>query len=238
MARSGYEAAKLLITKGYDVIVNDENKEQNKEQINELESLGVHVVLGSHPEYLFDNTFEMIVKNPGISNNHKYLEKAHLYNIPVINEIELAFRYFPKDIKIIGVTGTNGKTTTTMLIYKFLKKASKNAFLMGNIGYPACSYVSQLANNDIAVMEISDHQLCNIKDFKTHISVLTNISEAHLDFHGSYDIYKKMKKRIFNHHLKSDIAILNLDDSEVLSLTHDIESIKRYLSIIIPCVHY
>lgn len=230
MARSGYEAAKLLASKGYDVIVNDAKTEQNVEQMNELQSLGIKIVLGNHPDELFDNTFEMIVKNPGIPNNHKYIEKAHKFNIPVINEMELAFRYFPKGVTIIGVTGTNGKTTTTTLIYEFLKKASKSVFLMGNIGYPVCSFISQLKDKDIAVMEVSDHQLCNVLDFKTNISVLTNLSKAHLDFHGSYEIYKNMKKRIFNHHSKSDIAILNLDDKEVLDLANNIESTKKYFS--------
>lgn len=230
MARSGYEAAKLLVCKGYDVIVNDAVTEQNAEQVKELQSMGVKIVLGSHPDDLIDNTFEMIVKNPGISNNHKYIEKACELNIPVINELELGFRYFPTGVTVIGVTGTNGKTTTTTIIYEILKKASKSVFLMGNIGYPVCSFVSQLKDNDIVVMEVSDHQLCNVLDFKTNISVLTNISEAHLDFHGSYDIYKSMKRRIFNHHTKSDTAILNLDDEEVLNLTKDIESTKKYFS--------
>jgi UDP-N-acetylmuramoylalanine--D-glutamate ligase len=230
MARSGYEAAKLLVSKGYEVIVNDASIEQNLEQMEELQSLGIKIILGSHPEDLIDNTFEMIVKNPGISNNHKYIEKAGELNIPVINEMELAFRYFPAGVTIVGVTGTNGKTTTTIIIYEILKKASKRVFLMGNIGYPVCSFVSQLKENDIAVMEVSDHQLCNVLDFKTNISVLTNLSEAHLDFHGSYDIYKNMKKRIFNHHTKSDVAILNLNDKEVLDLTNDIGATKKYFS--------
>ena len=230
MARSGYEAAKLLAGKGYDVIVNDGNTEQNEEQMKELQSLGIKIVLGSHPEDLFDNTFEMLVKNPGISNDHKYVEKARKFNVPVINEMELAFRYFPAGVTIIGVTGTNGKTTTTTMIYEFLKMASKSVFLMGNIGFPVCSFVPKLKDKDIAVMEVSDHQLCNVLDFKTNISVLTNIFEAHLDFHGSYEIYKSMKKRIFNHQTKSDIAILNFDNKEVLELTNDIEATKKYFS--------
>ncbi|WP_160687979.1 UDP-N-acetylmuramoyl-L-alanine--D-glutamate ligase [Clostridium sp. C2-6-12] len=230
MARSGYEAAKLLASKGYEVIVNDAKDEQNSEQIHELQSIGVKIVTGSHPDNLFDNTFEMIVKNPGISNDHEYIKKAIKLNIPVINEMELAFKYFCKGITIIGVTGTNGKTTTTTLIYEFLKNAFKSAFLMGNIGYPACSFVSKLKDGDIAVMEVSDHQLCNVIDFKTNISVLTNLSEAHLDFHGTYENYKLMKKKIFNHHTELDIAIINLDDENVIELTNDIESTKKYFS--------
>lgn len=230
MARSGYEAAKLLISKNYEVVINDINNEQNLEHIKELQGLGVQVVLGTHPQDLFDNTFEMVVKNPGIPNSHKYVEMANKLNIPVINELELGFRYFPKGVTIIGVTGTNGKTTTTSIIYDILKKASKSVYLMGNIGYPVCSFVSQLKKDDIAVMEVSDHQLCNVIDFKTNISVLTNLSEAHIDFHGSYEVYKNMKKRIFNHHTKEDIAILNLDDKDVLHLTEDIKSTKKYFS--------
>lgn len=230
LARSGYEAAKLLVSKGYEVILNDINTEQSTEQISELESLEVKIILGSHPDDLVDNTFDIIVKNPGISNNHKYIKAAKKFNIPVINEMELAYRYFPKGVTIVGVTGTNGKTTTTTLIYEFLKKAAKSVYLMGNIGYPVCTFVNILKDKDIAVMEVSDHQLCNIENFKTDISVLTNISEAHLDFHGSYDAYKSMKKRIFNHHSKNDVAILNFNDKEVLELTKDIESNKKYFS--------
>lgn len=230
MARSGYEAAKLLVNKGYEVVINDTKTEQKAEHMSELKELGVNIVLGSHPEDLFDNTFSMLVKNPGIPNNHMYVEKARKYNIQVINELELAVRYFPKGVKIIGITGTNGKTTTTTIIYEFLKAASKNVYLMGNIGYPVCSFVNKIKAGDIAVMEVSDHQLCNVIEYKTDISVFTNLSEAHVDFHGSYEIYKKMKKRIFNHHTKNEIAIINMDDSELRDLTADIDSTRKYFS--------
>jgi len=230
MARSGYEAARFLAGKGYDVIINDLNKEQKPEHIKELESLGVKIVLGSHPEDIFDNTFEMLVKNPGIPNTHLYVKKAGEFGIPVINELELGFRYFPEGVRVIGVTGTNGKTTTTTIIYKLLKEASKSTYLMGNIGFPVCSFIPVLKSGDIAVMEVSDHQLCNVAEFKTNISVLTNISEAHLDFHGSYEAYKNTKKRIFNHHTPQDIAVLNHDDSESLEVAKDIKSVKKYFS--------
>ena len=230
MARSGYEAAKFLAGKGYDVIVNDAKTGQSPEQIYELKALGVKIVLGSHPEELFDHSFELLVKNPGIPNTHRYVEKAHTLGVPVINEMELAYRYFPTGVKIVGVTGTNGKTTTTTILYKLLKEASKSAYLMGNIGYPICSFVPRLKAGDIAVMEVSDHQLCNVAQFKTNISVITNLSEAHIDFHGSYENYKNVKKRIFNHHTKNDTAILNLDNRDVIDLTKDIRSTKKYFS--------
>lgn len=230
MARSGYAAAKLLIEKGYQVTINDRSFEQDLEQIKELESLGVKVILGVEDNDLIDNTYEMIVKNPGIPNDHSYLVKAKELGITIINEVELAYHYFPKDLKIIGVTGTNGKTTTSTLIYEMLKQSKKRAYLAGNIGIPVSSMVSLFLPNDIFVIEISDHQLCNMIDFKTDISVLTNISEAHIDFHGSYEKYKEMKKRIFNHHQSSSLAILNLDNEESLLLVEGIPSQKKYFS--------
>ncbi|MFA6327800.1 MAG: UDP-N-acetylmuramoyl-L-alanine--D-glutamate ligase, partial [Bacilli bacterium] len=230
MARSGYAAAKLLIEKGYQVTINDRSFEQDLEQIKELESLGVKVILGVEDNDLIDNTYEMIVKNPGILNDHSYLVKAKELGITIINEVELAYHYFPKDLKIIGVTGTNGKTTTSTLIYEMLKQSKKRAYLAGNIGIPVSSMVSLFLPNDIFVIEISDHQLCNMIDFKTDISVLTNISEAHIDFHGSYEKYKEMKKRIFNHHQSSSLAILNLDNEESLLLAEGIPSQKKYFS--------
>lgn len=234
MAKSGYEAAKVLHNKGYDVVVNDAKAEQNEDQIKELEELGVKIVLGSHPDDLFDNSYDIMVKNPGVPNNQPYVLKAIELGIPVINEVELAFRYFPEGVKVIGITGTNGKTTTATMIYEMLKKASKSAYLLGNVGYPVCSFLPILKDGDIAVIEVSDHQLCNVIDFKTNVSVLTNLSEAHLDFHGSYDAYKLTKKRIFNHHTSNDVAVLNLGDDDVMKLTSDIASTKKYFSSHVP----
>lgn len=230
MARSGYAAAKLLVDKGYYVLLNDAKAEQDADQIKELRGLGVEMVLGLTSDELLDPSFQMLIKNPGISNDHSYVLKAIELGIPVVNEVEIAYRYFPKDVKIIGVTGTNGKTTTVTLIYEILKQAKLSAHLMGNIGIPVCSIVPIMQKGDIAVMEISNYQLCNVINFKTNISVMTNLSEAHLDFHGTYEKYKNMKKRIFDHHTSNDLAVLNLGNQEVLDLASDIASTKKYFS--------
>ena len=230
MARSGYAAAKLLVDKGYYVLLNDAKAEQDADQIKELRGLGVEMVLGLTSDELLDKSFQMLIKNPGISNEHSYVLKAIELGIPVINEVELAYRYFPKDVKVIGVTGTNGKTTTVTLIYEILKQAKLVVHLMGNIGIPVCSIVPTMQKGDIAVMEISSYQLCNIIDFKTNISVMTNLSQAHIDFHGTYENYMDTKKRIFNNHTSNDLAVLNLGNQDVLNLTSDIMSEKKYFS--------
>lgn len=230
MARSGYEAAKLLSQYNNRIVLNDGNENQDENHIKELKDLGVSIILGEHPDEIFDKSFDYLIKNPGIKDTHKYVEFAKKHNIKVINEVEMAYHFLPKNIQLIGITGTNGKTTTTTLIYEILKKANKNVKMAGNMGYPLSSFIGKIKDNDYLVMEISIQQLTNFIDFKTNISVLTNISEAHIDHVGSYENYKNIKKRIFNHHTKKDIAIINKNDKESLSITDDINSNKLYFS--------
>ena len=110
------------------------------------------------------------------------------------------------------------------MIYEVMKKAGLPVVLAGNIGFPLSSIVNEVKENEIVVMEISDHQLLNVKDFKTNISILTNLSEVHLDFHGSYENYKNVKKKIFNSHTHDNIAIINSGNEDVINLTKDIAS--------------
>ena len=230
MARSGYESAKFLAKRGNKIIINDKNEDEDKKHVKELEELGVKVILGSHPVDLITKDIDYVIKNPGIKDSHEMIVKAKELGIPVINEVEAAYMLLPKDITIIGVTGSNGKTTTTTLIYEILKHAKKSVVLAGNIGFPLSSLADNIKSNNILLMEISIQQLCNLDKFKTNISVLTNIYEAHLDFVGNKENYINVKKRIFNHHTKKDIAILNYDNIDVLNNTNDIMSSKLYFS--------
>lgn len=236
MARSGYEAAKLLSKYGNDITITD-MKEQDPKQVSELIDLGVKYIITDKPESLLDNTYNLLVKNPGIIKTHPCVVKARELNIEVINELEVAYSFLPK-VKIVGITGSNGKTTTTTIVYNILKKAGISAYLGGNIGYPLSSLVGTVKDGDTLVLEISDHQLTDMYNFKTDISVLTNLYQNHLDFHGSYDIYKEMKKRIYNHHTKNEIAIINMGSSDSLELTKDIKSTKIYFSANIKCDCY
>jgi UDP-N-acetylmuramoylalanine--D-glutamate ligase len=228
MAKSGYECAKLLANNN-EVVITDQ-KEQSNEHINELKELKVRVEITQDPIELLDDSFDVVIKNPGILMSHPLIEKAKKLNIPVVNEMEVAYHYLPEDVTIIGVTGSNGKTTTTTLIYEMLKAMNLPVHLGGNIGYPLSSIVSQVTKKDIVLLEISDHQLLNFKDFKTNISVLTNLCPTHLDFHGSYEAYKKTKQNIFLHHTNSDLAILNASNEESLKEMKDIDSRVEYFA--------
>ena len=233
MARSGYQAAKLLIKRGNDVYLNEYKSEDkmDKDQVKELKDLGVNLIFGSHPDDLLDNTYDYLIKNPGVPIDHKYVLMARKLGIEVINEVEMAFRLLPKNITLIGITGTNGKTTTTTLTYNIIKEAYKErVYLAGNIGYPLCSILDNVKDNDIIVMEVSCQQLENLKEFKPNISVMTNISPAHIDFLKSYDNYKNVKAKIFNNQTIDDIAILNIDNSEVMNITKNIKSTTKYFS--------
>ena len=229
MARSGYEVAKFLANNN-EILITD-IKEQDNEKVKELSKLGVNFVLSNDPSELLDNSYDFMIKNPGIKYNHKCVVKARNLGIPVINEIEVAYHYINKNVNIIGITGSNGKTTTTSIIYDIMKKAyGDKVILAGNIGTPLCHYVNNIKSGDYLVMEISDHQLCDMYDFKTNTSIITNIYDCHTDFHDSHERYVMTKKKIFNHHTKSDTAIINIDNKEVMKMTEDIDSSKLYFS--------
>ena len=232
MARSGYEAAKVLAGRGNTIILNDggSRDKQDALKVKELEELGVMLIFESHPDDLLDDSFDYLIKNPGIRNDHKYVVKAQELGIEVINEAEMAYRLLPDDVTLIGITGTNGKTTTTTLTYEMIKKSGKRVHLAGNIGYPLCSFLDKLESGDIIVMEVSCQQLANMKEFRPHIALMTNLSEAHIDFFGSYDEYKRVKLKLFAKQTDADIAILNIENDDVMKGTSNIKSSVKYFS--------
>ena len=229
-ARSGYEAAKFLLKRGNTVYLTDMKEDHDKEQMEELEDLGIHFVLGSHPDDLLDNSFDYLIKNPGVPIDHKYVLKARELGVEVINEVEMAYRLLPPNIKFVGITGTNGKTTTTTLVYKFLLEDGKRAHLTGNIGFPLISFLDKLQENDIIVMETSCQQLENLTKFNPDIAVMTNLSPAHIDFLKSYDNYKRVKAKIFQNHTSKNVAILNIENEDVMDATKNIKSTVKYFS--------
>lgn len=233
LARSGYQAAKYLIARGNEVILND-GKEESKldqEQIAELRGLGVKLVFGSHPDDLLDESFDYLIKNPGVPIDHKYVLKARELGIEVINEVEMAYRLLPEGVKLIGITGTNGKTTTTTLTYNIMHKAfGDKVFLAGNIGYPLCGILNDLKSGDIIVMEVSCQQLENLDKFNPDVALMTNLSPAHIDFLKSFENYKRVKAKLFKNQTADNIAILNIDNEDVMNETKNIKSTVKYFS--------
>lgn len=232
-ARSGYEAAKFLIGRDNEVILNDSKNEelQDFDKVKELREIGVNLIFGEHPDDLLDKSFDYLIKNPGVPIDHKYVLKAKELGIEVINEAEMAYRLLPKGSKLVGITGTNGKTTTTTLTYNILKEAfGDKVILAGNIGYPLCSFLNKLDSDSIIVMEVSCQQLENMSMFKPNVAVMTNLSPAHIDFLKSYDNYKNVKAKLFKNQTNEDVAILNIENADVINVTKDISSTVKYFS--------
>lgn len=229
MARSGYEVSKYLSRYNNEIIVTDA-KEQDRDKVKELESLGVKVVITDKPADFIDETFDLVIKNPGIKYTNPLVVKANSLGIAVVNEMEVASYFFPKNLQVIGVTGSNGKTTTTNLIHEMLKASHKKVIMAGNMGIPVCSILDNLTDDTILLLEVSIQQLCNLSHFKTNVSVLTNLTPTHIDFLDTYENYKNTKKRIFNNHGDEDIAIINIGNSDEMELTKDIKSHKIYFS--------
>lgn len=224
VGKSGQSVAKLL-SKNNEVTIIDE-KELDNTLKEEFHKYNIGFKLETDVNV---SDFDLIVRSPGILPTNKLIKEAIAKNIYVTNEVEVAYQYLP-NCKIIAVTGSNGKTTTTTIIYKLLSKIMDNVHLGGNIGIPLCDLVENVKVGDVLVLEISDHQLFDIKTFKPDIAVLTNLCPTHLDFHGSYEKYKDVKKKIFSNQNEEDIAIINYNNLDSVNLIKDIKSNKKYFN--------
>lgn len=219
LAMSGVNAAKLLHELGALVTVNDYKSFEENPEAQELLESGIRVVTGGHPVELLDEDFELVVKNPGIMYNNPIVHRAIEKGIPVITEVELAYEV--AESKIIGITGTNGKTTTTTMIAEILNHNRNNghAYVAGNIGTPASLVAQTATKDDEIVIELSSFQLMGIKTLRPQIAVITNIFEAHIDYHGSRDEYVAAKWRITENQTADDYLILNWDQEELRELS-------------------
>jgi len=209
---SGVGAALLGKQKGYDVFVSDGGSiKENYKQ--ELIDNGIDFEEGTHTtEKIL--TADEIVKSPGIPEKNELVKKIRAKGIPVISEIELAYR-FKGDSKIVAITGSNGKSTTTSLIYHICKSAGLDCALVGNIGY---SFAKQIAEDPkpLYVAEISSFQLDDIKEFRPDIAILLNITEDHLDrYDYKFENYINSKFKIIENQQKEDYFIYCLDDEVI-----------------------
>ena len=209
LAKSGESAARLLDKLGAIVTVNDGKPFEENPAAQSLLEDGIKVVTGGHPLELLDEDFVLMVKNPGIPYSNPMIEKALKKGIPVLTEVELA--YLISEAPIVGITGSNGKTTTTTMIGEVLTAAGQNGLLSGNIGYPASQVAQTATDKDTLVMELSSFQLMGIQEFHPEIAVITNLMPTHIDYHGSFEDYVAAKWNIQSNMTAADYLVLNFN---------------------------
>ena len=227
MGVSNTPLIRMLLRAELKVTVCDKSlRERVEEQVSELESLGAKFQLG--PDYLAKiHKFDIIFRTPGLSPNTPELKKAVEKGSRLTSEMELFFQLCP--CKIIGVTGSDGKTTTTTLISEFLKEAGLNVYLGGNIGKPLLADVDGMTAEDVAVVELSSFQLMTMNQ-SPNVAVFTNLSPNHLDYHHTMEEYTAAKMNIFLHQKPEDRAVFNYDNDITRSLSKKAPGTVTYFS--------
>lgn len=216
LAKSGVGAALLLHKLGAFVTVNDYKPLSENPEARDLLEQGVTVICGEHPLELLEEGFELIVKNPGIPYHNPMVQKAMELNIPIITEVELAYQV--SEAPFIGITGTNGKTTTTTLVFEMLKVGNQSPLIAGNIGTVASEVAQAAKEFNQIVIELSSFQLMGTPTFRPKIAILTNIYDAHLDYHGTRLEYAKAKANITKNQTSEDYFIVNSEQEEVMEI--------------------
>jgi UDP-N-acetylmuramoylalanine--D-glutamate ligase len=212
-ARSGIAAAELLVRRGARVTLSDAREELADAE--RLRALGVILELGGHTRATFTGA-DLIVLSPGVPPDQPLIQYARALGIPVIAEIELASRWLQG--RVIAITGTKGKSTTTALTGRMLEAAGHKVTVGGNIGAPLSAQVSESTPDTFHVVEASSFQLEQIDTFHPWIAVMLNFSPDHLDRHPDVESYGAAKARIFENQHAGDWAVINADDPAVLEL--------------------
>lgn len=209
--KSGIAAEELLHKKGASVVLYDGNDKLEKEEIlKKLESRdSVEVVLGELPEEMLDS-LDLVVLSPGVPTDLPVVLKMKEKEIPVIGEVELAYQVSRG--KVLAITGTNGKTTTTSLLGEIMKAYQPEVKVVGNIGTPYTSAALDTTDDTVTVAEISSFQLETIKEFHPAASAITNITEDHLNRHHTMEAYIEAKEQIAKNQTEEDVCVLNYED--------------------------
>lgn len=214
LGKTGFSVAKALSEFGHNIVISDTDDSDDKVNMaNELKQFGIRTIFNSQsPELLKD--IQLLIPSPGIPNANTVISSAIEKGLEVISEIELAFCLNPS-MRIIGVTGTNGKTSVTTMVANILKTQGLETVLAGNIGIPLIDFaVKEPWKPDrIYVVELSSFQLQNTKHFKPWIGCILNIDEDHLDWHENLKNYAGAKWRIFSNQTQGDYAVINQDDN-------------------------
>jgi UDP-N-acetylmuramoylalanine--D-glutamate ligase len=223
LGKSGIAAANLAVKLGYGVFGSDSGKKRALKTLNKA----VETEFGGHTGKLLSSG--LIIKSPGIHSDIDILKKAKRINLPVKSELAFALEN-SKYKKIIAVTGTNGKTTTTDLISKIIGKAYKDSIVSGNIGYPLSGKALKTTKKTIITMELSSYQLEDTPSFSPDISVLLNITPDHLEHHKTMRRYTAAKEIIFKNQCAKDFAVINADDKTCRRIASKTKAKKIFFS--------
>ncbi len=227
--RSGIGAAKLIKKLGGNPFVSDSGKSENLEKSAEtLKENNIEYEIGEHTDRVFE--CELMVVSPGVPSNAPVLKRAKEKNIKVISEIELAYNFCKG--KIIAVTGTNGKTTTTSLCGHLFKTAGKKTFIAGNIGNAFSEIALEASENDFIILEVSSFQLDLIDEFEPKTAMILNITPDHLNrYENKFENYISSKLLIYKNQKRDDYLILNKDDETLINLLKHYDSKGYYFSL-------
>src|SRR5882724_1782878 len=218
LGKSGVASALFLQARGARVTVSDTKpQDQLGGEIPALLDQGIAVETGGHGERTFRGQ-DLIVVSPGVPVDARPLVQARTLGETVIGEIELASRFFPG--RIVAITGSNGKTTTTTLAGEIAAAGGIRALVGGNIGTPAVSLVAEATPETVVMLEVSSFQLETIQTFRPQIAVALNITPDHLDRHRTFAAYVEAKARIFENQTFADFSVLNADDPPCVQLVH------------------
>lgn len=229
MARSGVSAAQCLYELGARVTISDSKVEEKlAEALQPLEGMDIRRCLGDQAQPADLESYDLAVTSPGIPLQAPILRAVQAAGVPLIGELELGAQV--SRAPLYAVTGTNGKTTTTTLIGEIFRNLGKTTYVVGNIGYPFTACALQCGEEDVAVAEVSSFQLETITTFHPHIAVMCNITEDHLNRHGTMEEYIRVKERIFENMGQGDYAVLNLDDPIVRGMAERIPCAPAFFS--------
>ena len=228
MSRSGVAAAQLLMHNGAIPVLSDRKKENAfTHELDELKGTACEFRLGEDPVVLLDSVDGLVI-SPGVPIDAPVVTAARENGVPMVGELELAASLLNGDM--VAISGTNGKTTTTTLLGKIFENAGRVTHVAGNIGYPLSAVALESRKEDMTVVEVSSFQLESIKTFHPHVAALLNITEDHLNRHGTMAQYIRLKQRIFENQTANDYAVLNMDDPTLVKMVPKIKSQVAFFS--------
>ena len=222
--KSGTAAAELLLANGWEIIISDDNENSSLlEKKTRFESLSCKVLLGNHKEALREDV-DLTVVSPGIRLDSEVVVKRRNQGVRLIGEMELGWEYLNGEVA--AITGSNGKSTVTALLGQIFSNTGRSAFTAGNIGLPVCDIALKTDEYSLISLEVSSFQLMSIETFQPHVSIITNVTPDHIDWHGGYENYKRAKANLWSNQTKHDWIVYNADDNVTRDLIVTANSLR------------